>query len=130
VLHVSAYLSLLWMFARTLRPGAVPLATRIAQSVRGALPPELIAYTRRVTQAWCAFFGLMAALSVALFAMAPLPAWSAFANLLNLPLVGLMFAGEYAWRVWRYRHLPHASIFAAIRAFRRWSGAPPGAPPR
>jgi uncharacterized membrane protein len=127
-IHASANLALLWLFARTLRRGAVPLATRIAQGVRGTLPPELVAYTRRVTQAWCAFFGVMAALSIGLFLIAPLPVWSAFANLLNLPLVALMFACEYAWRLWRYRHLPHASVLASIRGFRRWGGAPPQTP--
>jgi len=130
VTHVSAYLTLLWMFARTLRPGAIPLATRIAQRVRGTLAPELILYTRRVTQAWCVFFGVMAALSLGLFLIAPLPAWSVFANLLNLPLVALMFVSEYTWRVVRYRHLPHASIFAAIRAFRRPGEARSQTPPR
>ncbi len=38
-------------------------------------------YTRRVTQAWTLFFTATAMVSVALFAIAPMPAWSTFANL-------------------------------------------------
>jgi uncharacterized membrane protein len=117
--HVSIYLGLLWLFVRTLRHGREPLVTRIARRVRGgALPLEVIGYTRRVTQAWCIFFACMAMASTALFAFAPLPVWSLFANLLNLPLVVVMFLAEYGVRITRLRHLQHSPITAAARAFR------------
>src|SRR5262245_43908606 len=85
--HVAIYLGLLCMFARTLQRGREPLVTVIARRVRGGLPPEIAGYTRRVTQAWCVFFAGMAMASAALFLFAPLPVWSFFANLLNLPLI-------------------------------------------
>lgn len=119
LVHVSVYLGLFGWFAGTLRPQATPLVTRVAQSVRGALAPELIVYTRRVTQAWCMFFAGMAATSAALFLLAPLPTWSMFANVLNLPLVAVMFVGEYAWRLIRFRHLRRPSILAVLRASAR-----------
>ena len=117
-MHVGVYLGLLWLFARTLRHGREPLVTGIARRVRGVLPPEVVGYTRRVTQAWCIFFACMAVASVVLFLFAPLPAWSLFANLLNLPLVAAMFVAEYLVRITRFRHLQHFPITAAARAFR------------
>jgi uncharacterized membrane protein len=116
--HVGVYLGLLWVFARTLRSGREPLVTGIARRVRGVLPAEIAGYTRRVTQAWCVFFACMAAASTALFLLAPLPVWSLFANLLNLPLVVAMFVAEYLVRITRFRHLQHFPITAAARAFR------------
>jgi uncharacterized membrane protein len=116
--HVAVYLGLLWMFARTLRRGREALVTAIARRVRGGLPPEIAGYTRRVTQAWCVFFAGMAVASAALFLFAPLPVWSLFANLLNLPLIAAMFVGEYLVRITRFRHLRHFPITAAAHAFR------------
>jgi uncharacterized membrane protein len=118
VVHVGVYLGLLWLFARTLRRGREPLVTGIARRVRGTLPLEVVGYTRRVTQAWCMFFACMALASAALFLLAPLAAWSLFANLLNLPLVAAMFLVEYGVRITRFRHLQHFPITAAARAFR------------
>jgi uncharacterized membrane protein len=116
--HMTIYLGLMWMFARTLRPGREPMVTAIARRVRGSLPPEIAGYTRRVTQAWCGFFAGMVLASAALFLFAPLPVWSLFVNLLNLPLIAAMFGGEYLVRITRFRHLRHFPITAAARAFR------------
>lgn len=116
--YVCVYLFLLWFFARTLRPGRVALITRLATHVHGELPPEISRYTRRVTAAWCVFFGAMALTSVLLFAFEPLAVWSVFNNLLNLPLVVAMYLCEYAWRLWRYPNFSHASIATVVRAAR------------
>jgi uncharacterized membrane protein len=126
--HVSIYLGLLWLFARTLRQGREPLVTGIARRVRGGtLPPEVVGYTRRATQAWCIFFACMATASTALFVFAPLPVWSLFANLLNLPLVAMMFLAEYCVRIMCLPHLQHSPITAAARAFRTGErDVPPG----
>ncbi len=115
---VTIYLLLLWWFGRTLAPGREALVTGLARHVHGTLPPEIEAYTRRVTWAWCVFFAAMAFTSVALFTLAPLEAWSLFANVLTGPLVALMFVGEYVYRVSRYRDFPHVSLLTAVRAFR------------
>ena len=45
-----------------------------------------------------------------------------FVNLLNVPLLVLMFVGEYAYRVVRYREFPHVTIVQAVRAFARHGG--------
>lgn len=115
--HAVIYLSLLGLFGRTLWPGKEPLISRLARRVHGTLTPELTAYTRRVTYAWCIFFAAQIAVSILLFKFASLNAWSLFINALNIPLVALMFIGEYVYRVIRHRDLPHASFVEGIRAF-------------
>lgn len=116
--YVTVYMFLLWLFGRTLRPGRQPLVTRLATHVHGELPADIARYTRRVTWAWCVFFAAMAMTSMLLFLLKPLPIWSVFNNLLNLPLVVAMYLGEYAWRLWRYPNFSHASIATVFRAFR------------
>ena len=115
--HAAINLFLLGFFARTLRPGREALITRLARRVHGDLPPRMVTYTRRLTLAWCIFFAAQVAVSVLLFAFASVEAWSLFINVLNLPLVALMFVGEYCYKVVRYRDYPHASIATAWQAF-------------
>jgi uncharacterized membrane protein len=116
--YVALYLTLLWLFARTLLPGRQPLITFLATHVHGAIPPEVERYTRRVTWAWCLFFAAMTLTSTLLFLFAPLALWSAFNSLLNLPLLVAMYLGEYAWRLWRHPDFSHASIATVFRAAR------------
>jgi len=115
--HAVIYLSLLWLFGQTLWHGKEPLVTRLARRVHGTLPPELAAYTRRVTVAWCVFFTAQMVTSVLLFNFASLDNWSLFINVLNFPLLAFMFIGEYGYRFIRHRDFPHASFFDGIRAF-------------
>ena len=117
--HGAAYGFLAVLFGRTLAAGREPLVTGIARRIHGSLEPEIVAYTRRVTAAWCVFFVAQLAGSLALFAFAPLEAWSLFVNVLNIPLVLLMFAVEYGYRVSRYPDHPRASLASTVRAFAR-----------
>jgi uncharacterized membrane protein len=125
--YLTVYTFLLWLFGRTLRPGRQPLITLLATHVHGELPAEIARYTRRVTWAWCVFFAAMAMTSMFLFLLEPLPIWSAFNNLLNLPLVVAMYLGEYAWRLRRYPNFSHASIATVFRAFRNFDFNRPAA---
>lgn len=115
--HAAVNLFLLWYFARTLRAGEEALITRLARRVHGFLPPEMEAYTRRVTVAWCAFFAAQIAVSMLLLAFAPFPIWSMFVNLINVPLIALMFGGEYLYRMVRFPNHPRASIARILRAY-------------
>jgi len=117
LIHATVNLFLLWYFARTLHAGEQALITRLARRVHGFLPPEMEAYTRRVTVAWCVFFAGQVAVSLLLLAFAPLQIWSTFVNLINLPLIALMFAGEYLYRRLRFPHHPRASIARILRAY-------------
>lgn len=127
--HLAVYLLLLCWFGGTLRAGREPLVTFMARHVHETMSAELLAYTRRVTVAWCVFFLAMGLSSLALFLWAPIEAWSLFANLLNLPLVIAMFVAEYAWRLLRHPELSRATIPMMIRAFMK-VGASDGGPPR
>jgi uncharacterized membrane protein len=115
--HATAYLFLLWCFGRTLAPGTEPMVTRFARRVHGVLPPDMERFTRNLTIAWCVFFAAQLIASALLFALASLELWSAFVNLLNLPLLGLMFAGQWVYRNVRHPGFPRASTWQAIEAF-------------
>jgi uncharacterized membrane protein len=104
--HALAYSMLLAIFGSSLFPGRVPILTRLVQAVRGPLPPELVAHTRHVTIAWCCFSAAQLAISLVLFLRAPYEVWSFFVNILNLPLLFAMFAGELTYRMLRFRHYP------------------------
>jgi uncharacterized membrane protein len=77
-----------------LATGRVPLCTRWATVVHGPLAPAVTRYTRSVTAAWTLFFALMTTGLIALFLLAPFPAWSAFANFCGFPLIVAMFLGS------------------------------------
>lgn len=116
-IHALAYVSLLLLFGRTLARGREALITRIARQVHGTLPPALEAYTRRLTLAWCVFFAAQLAASALLLAFGTVNGWSLFINVLNFPLVALMFAGDWLYRAVRYRDTPRASITTALQAY-------------
>jgi uncharacterized membrane protein len=117
--HTCIYLSLLFLFSRSLRPGRTALITGLAARLRGMLTPEIEAYTRNVTKAWCVFFTMQLAISMTLLAWAPVRVWSLFVNVLDAPMVGAMFAAEYAIRRWRFRGQRHISPVATLRRFAR-----------
>lgn len=115
--HTLIYGGLFAFFARTLRPGHIDLCTAMATRLRGALTPEMAAYTRNVTIAWCAFFALQLAASLALALFASAQAWSLFVNVLEWPLVACMFLAELAVRRLRFKSYDHVGIAETVRAF-------------
>ncbi len=119
--HAGIYALLCMAFGRTLQGGKIPMVSQFAQIVHGILSPALIRYTRAATWAWTFYFGGVTTLSLALFWLAPVHIWSAFANLLNMPLLALMFAGEYAVRCYRLPAADRAGPIEAIRAYRQAS---------
>jgi uncharacterized membrane protein len=104
--HAIAYTSLLIGFGCTLLPGREALLTRVVVAVRGPMPPDVLLHTRRVTIAWCCFFAVQLMTSLALYLFAPLEIWSFFINVLNLPLILLMFLLEGTYRYFRFRDIP------------------------
>lgn len=83
------------------------LVESIARRREPALPPAGVAYTRRVTQAWCVFFALNGSIALATALAASDEVWMLYNGLLAYGLIGAMFAGE--WMVRR-------------RVRRRWAG--------
>lgn len=123
VQHVGTNALLGVAFGRTLAHGRRPMCTELAALVHGELNPRLERYTRQVTVAWTIFFAVVSTTSVLLFAFAPITVWSAFANLLTLPLVALMFAAEYAARLRMLPPADRSGVLDAVRAY--WRSTPP-----
>ncbi|MEO6352087.1 MAG: hypothetical protein ABI575_00255 [Oxalobacteraceae bacterium] len=115
--HAGTQCILCLAFARTLGRGREPMCSYFAGIVHGPLTPMLKRYTRHVTIAWVAFFGMMAATSTVIFFAAPLSTWSTFAYFFTAPLTGLMFIGEYAVRRYVHLDMEHVHILAAVKAF-------------
>lgn len=128
--HAAAYLFLLWYFGSTLAQGREPIISRFARQVHGPLDPVTERFTRRMTIAWCSFFAAQLLVSVLLYAFAPLSAWSLFVNLLNLPLLALMFVAQAVYRTLCYPDCPRASILQAVEAFTNDSPLSKGAETR
>ena len=104
-------------FARSLLGNRQAICTLLADRVHGPLTPQEVRYTRRVTAAWALFFVAITAATVGLFWFAPLPIWSLFANFCVVPLIGLMFAVEYAVRRQVLPQIPRRGILAAVRVY-------------
>jgi uncharacterized membrane protein len=104
-------------FGLSLFGGREALCTQLADKVHGPLTTQEVLYTRRVTAAWALFFVLVTAATLVLFVLAPLRIWSLFANFCVLPLIGLMFAGEYAIRRRALPQVARRGILAAVRVY-------------
>ncbi|HEY1609888.1 MAG TPA: hypothetical protein VGG24_11530 [Paraburkholderia sp.] len=117
--HVGFNLAMALLFGGTLLHGREPLCTRFARMIDGTLTPRVARYTRGITVAWTLFFIAIAAVSTVLFATASIVEWSTFANYLALPLVGVMFVAEHAWRRFALPDVDRPGMLAAVRAYRQ-----------
>ena len=119
LMHASLNLFLLWFFWRTLLKGKVPLISQIASHINGPLEPEILAYARHATIAWCIFFTLQVSSSLLLYFFAPLYYWSFFINVLDLPMLMLMFVAEHTYRRFRFPDHTRTSIMKVIEVYSR-----------
>lgn len=119
VQHFGTNLALGILFGRSLLGPGEALVTKFARTAHyGAISGTKARYTRQVTIAWTIFFLGNVIVSSALFWLAPPVAWSVFANLLSVPLIGLMFAIEH---LCRHHLLPpedRSTIADTIRGYR------------
>ena len=130
-----------WLFARTLTRGAEPLVARFIRVIEGdahlALP-GVRGYARGVTVFWACLLGAMACLSLAIALLARPGGW--LATLGAMPPVHLpgallvwypeagcwaalaaAFAGEYLFRRWYLRGIPHPGLLRFVtQIVRRW----------
>ena len=126
--HVAIHLFLAFTFGRTLRRGARPLITRLAERVHDSLTPAMERYTRNVTVAWTVYFCAMAALSIAVHALAPFTTWATFANLLTPLALVAMFVGEYLLRYRLHPEFERTTLNDMIRAYSQARRSVPAAP--
>jgi uncharacterized membrane protein len=104
-------------FGLSLLPGRLPLCTQLADKVHGPLGQPELRYTRQVTAAWGWFFIANMAVTVLLYAFAPLNVWSLFVNFVALPLIGPMFAVEYAVRRQVLKQVHTGGLIATLRVY-------------
>lgn len=118
MLDIGLMLALSLTFGLTLLPGRKALCVHFAEIINGGmLPPEHESYARKVTMAWVVFFLMIIIISTLLFFLAPLTIWSFFVNFLTLPLVALMFLGEYMLRRRLLTDLPTGHVLDAVHAY-------------
>lgn len=75
-----------------------PVAERIARLGYPDLPIEIVAYTRKVTQAWCVFFSANALTALWTAVWGSDDAWFYYNGIIAYLLAGLMFTGEWLLR--------------------------------
>ncbi|HET7930878.1 MAG TPA: xanthomonadin biosynthesis protein [Rhodanobacteraceae bacterium] len=130
-----------WVFARTLRRGREPLITRCVRVIEGEARldlPGVRTYTRGVTLFWACLLAAMAMLSLAIALLAEPGGWLiAFGVHARFGLPGSLlawypeagcwavlaagFVGEYLFRRWYLRRIPHPSLHHFVTQMaRRW----------
>ena len=88
---------LLLLFGLSLKFG-MPLIERLARLREPELPPEAVAYTRRVTQVWCVFFVVNGGIALATALWASERIWALYNGLIAYGLIGALFVGEWLVR--------------------------------
>jgi uncharacterized membrane protein len=119
--HAGLHAALGAGFGLTLRQPRSMVA-RIAERLH-ALTPAMVAYTRQVTLTWTAYFFGMAALSLAVWRLAPWTAWSLLANVGTPAALAAMFVGEYLLRYRLHPEFERVPLRASIGAWRAGTGA-------
>jgi uncharacterized membrane protein len=104
------------VFALSLRSSSEALCTRLARLAHSNMTPRVQRYTRQITYAWAIFFAGCVLLSAVLFLSGHIAAWSWFANIMNLPLVGAMFVVEYLVRLCVIPKAERSGIVETIRS--------------
>jgi len=122
--HVAVHLLLALVFGATLQRGREPLIAALARRVHSSLSDGMAAYTRKVTAVWTIYFVFMAALSMALYALAPFGVWAAFANLATPLAMVALFLGEYMLRYRLHPEFERATLAQAVHAYSQ-RAAPP-----
>ncbi|KPQ22665.1 hypothetical protein [Halomonas sp. HL-93] len=96
-LMLAVFLSSLWR--------GMPIVERLARLKEPDLPPTGVAYTRRVTWAWCGFFVLNGSIAAWTALYADLATWTLYNGVISYGLIALMFSGE-----WLLRHRLRRSL--------------------
>lgn len=115
--HIACNVMLCWFFAQTLFGDRTPIITTLARTIHPDMPDDVVRYTRKVTIAWAIFFAMQVVVSLIIFYVASIETWSMFANILNWPLVILMFVVEYICRKRVNPDFKHATIKESVSAY-------------
>ncbi|RDU95677.1 hypothetical protein [Trinickia dinghuensis] len=91
-------IAMLVAFGATLCNGGPSMIERFARMRRPNLDERTVRYTRRVTQAWCAFFSLNVCASTASMIWGSRAFWALYNGAVTYLLIGVLIAAEIAWR--------------------------------
>jgi uncharacterized membrane protein len=94
---VLVNVAMLTVFAASLARGP-SVVERLARLTDPHLPPEAIAYTRRVTQVWCGFFLLNGGIALITALWASERVWALYNGLIAYGLMGLLMGVEWLVR--------------------------------
>ncbi len=83
-------------FGSLLRPPS--LIEKIARVRNPDLPEKAVAYTRKVTMVWCAFFVFNGSMALSTVLFGDLAIWAFYNGFVSYALMALLFAGEYLLR--------------------------------
>ncbi|MDY7578932.1 hypothetical protein RGU70_11430 [Herbaspirillum sp. RTI4] len=72
---------------------------RMARLKEPDLPPQAVAYTRRVTQIWCVFFIINGSIALATALWMSAAVWSLYTGVISYGLMATLFCGEYLVRI-------------------------------
>ncbi len=81
------------------------------------LPEPELAYCRRVTGAWCAFFSLNGSVALGLAFHGDMELWTIYTGLIGYVLMGTLFAAEYVYRQWRFRRYVGSALDPIMKWF-------------
>lgn len=99
-------LVLLAVFAGSLFT-SMSVVERIARSQEPDLAQSAVRYTRAVTKVWIVFFMLNGGTTYLLWQAGYFQAWSLYTGFISYVLMGLLFAGEWAYRKhYKRKHQP------------------------
>jgi uncharacterized membrane protein len=126
--HAGVHAALAWVFGSTLRNGATPLVSALAEKLHDDYGAPLASYTRKVTRMWAIYFAAMVGASALLYALAPWDWWSLFCNLGTPLAAGALFLVEYGYRRWAHPEFQRVTMADALRAWRARGAAEEAAP--
>ncbi|PHM39828.1 DNA gyrase subunit B [Xenorhabdus mauleonii] len=88
---------LLMIFAGSLRYGP-PIIERVARLKEPDLPPEGVAYTRKVTYIWCLFFMFNGSVALGTCLYNDMNLWTVWNGMVSYLLIGLLISIEWLVR--------------------------------
>lgn len=93
-----------------------PMVERFARMQTNDLNAAEITYCRSVTVIWSLFFAVNGAACAVLALFGPRSAWALYTGLISYVLMGLLFAGEFVVRKYRFRHHPPQNVLDRLAA--------------
>lgn len=122
--HVGINMLLGGWFGLSLQRRPLTLIGQLAQRLHRQLTPDMVSYTAKVTAVWAAYFLLVAALSVGVYATQPFTTWSFASNVLAPISIAALFIGEHVVRYLLHPEFERVRMVDAVRAFRAGADVP------